>query len=330
MKRNLLKTLFVLPVSAVLLGGCAPTDKQIGILMPVEHAALQAAADGFVEGLKASGLAENKDFTIKLMNAGGKDADIVAYSKTLVAESMMTLGVGTGASKALLSASIDKGSTKPVLFTAVTDPVGERLVSSIENGSGFVTGTSDAQPIDAQIQLIKECIPAADKIGIIYTQSETNSEVQAIQAKAAAEALGLSVSVMTCTGPSDISSTAKSLCDVEGIDAIYIPTDNNIAANTNAVKQEANAKGVLVVAGEEGMLKAGGHVTLSINYRELGIRTGKMAAQIIKGEKQPGDIPVGTMKKEECEYVYSSANLAGSGITLPASVIAKSRDVSAN
>ena len=330
MKKNFIKTLLLIPTTAAFLSGCESTKNQIGILMPVEHVALQAAADGFVEGLEASGLKKGKDFTIKLMNAGGKDADIVAYSKTLVAESKMTLGVGTGASKALLSASIDKGSTKPVLFTAVTDPVGERLVSSIANGSGFVTGTSDAQPIDAQIELLKECLPAADKIGIIYTQSETNSVVQATQAQAAAQALGLAVEVETCTGPSDISTAAAALCAKEGLDAIYIPTDNNIAANTNAVKQEANAKGILVITGEEGMCKTGGHVTLSINYRELGKITGQMAAQILKGEKQPGEIPVGTMTKEECEYVYSSANLAGSGITLPASVLAKSRDVNAN
>ena len=329
MKKNLIKTLFLLPMTATLFSGCNSAKNQIGILMPVEHVALQAAADGFVKGLEDSGLTKDKDFTIKLMNAGGKDADIVAYSKTLVAESKMTLGVGTGASKALLSASIDKGSTKPVLFTAVTDPVGEKLVSSIANGSGFVTGTSDAQPIHAQIELLKECLPSADKIGIIYTQSETNSVVQANQAKAAAEELGLTVSIQTCTGPSDISSAASALCAVEGLDAIYIPTDNNIAANTNAVKQEANAKGILIIAGEEGMVRSGGHVTLSIDYHELGVRTGKMAAQILKGEKQPGEIPVGTMTKEECEYIYSSANLAGSGITLPESVTSKSRDINA-
>ena len=329
MKRNLIKTIFLLPVTAALFTGCNSTKNQIGILMPVEHVALQAAADGFVAGLEESGLVKGKDFNIKLMNAGGKDADLVAYAKTLVSRSIMTLGVGTGASKALYSASIDKGSTKPVLFTAVTDPVGEQLVSSIENGSGFVAGTSDAQPIQAQIELLKECLPSADKIGIIYTQSETNSVVQANQAKDAAEALGLSVVTQTCTGPSDISATANALCATDGLDALYIPTDNNIAANTNAVKEAANANGVLIIAGEEGMVKSGGHVTLSIDYTELGKRTGKMAAQIIKGEKEAREIPVGTMSKEECEYVYSSANLAGSGITLPESVLAKSRNVSA-
>ena len=328
-KIGLLKSMLLLPAAAALLGGCSKKTNQIGILLPVEHPALQAAADGFVAGLKSSGLEEGKDFTIKVMNAGGKSADISTYAKQLVAESMMTLGVATDPAVQLKAASIDKGLTNPVLFTAVTDPVDAKLVEKLENGKGFVTGTSDAQPIDAQIALIKECIPAVDKIGILYTQSETNSVVQARDAKAAAEALGIEVVERTVTGPSDISAVALALANMAGLDAIYIPTDNNIAANTNAVKEAANANSVLVVTGEEGMLKSGGHVTLSIDYTELGKRTGVMAAQIIKGEKKAAEIPVGTMTKEECKYVYSSANLAGSGITLPDSVLAKSTDVSA-
>lgn len=313
------------------LAGCNDSNKQIGILLPVEHPALQAAADGFVAGLKESGLSEGKDFTIKVMNAGGKAADITSFAKQLVSESIMTLGVATDSAVALKAASVDKGITNPVLFTAVTAPADPTtgLVESLENGKGFVTGTSDAQPIDAQIELIKECIPDADKIGILYTQTESNSVVQARDAKAAALANNLEVVEMTVTGSNDISATALALASVEGIDAIYIPTDNNIAANTNAVKEAANSKHVLVVTGEEGMLKSGGHVTLSIDYTELGKRTGKMAAQILKGEKKPAEIPVGVMNKDECEYVYSSANLAGSGITLPASVIAKARNVNA-
>ncbi len=326
---KLLKLALALPAAAALLSGCSNKAKQIGILLPVEHVALQAAADGFVQGLKDAGLEEGKDFKINLMNAGGKAADITAFAKQLVAESAMTLGVATDPAVALKAASIDKGSTNPVLFTAVTDPVGAALVEKLENGKGFVTGTSDAQPINAQIALIKECIPAVDKIGILYTQSETNSVVQAQDAQAAAQALGIAVEVKTVTGPSDISAQALALASIEGLDAIYVPTDNNIAANANAVKDAANSKGVLVVTGEEGMLKNGGHVTLSINYTELGKRTGAMAAQILKGEKKPAEIPVGTMALEDCEYVYSSANLAGSGITLPSSVTEKCRDVSA-
>ena len=109
----------------------------------------------------------------------------------------LTLGIGTGASKALYSAQINSGSTNPILFTAVTDAVAAELVESNENSGNYITGTSDANPVEAQISLIKECLPDAKKIGIIYTQSEVNSEVQANEAKEEAERQGLTVEVAT-------------------------------------------------------------------------------------------------------------------------------------
>lgn len=329
MKKNkFLSVLALATLAPLTLTGCDNAKWKIGILLPVEHVALQTCADGFVEGLKEAGLVEKKDFSIEFKNAGGKDVDLQAFAKQLVSTKCMTFGLGTGASQALKSASIDKGSLNPVLFSAVTDPVDAGLVETLENGKGFVTGSSDAQPIAEQIGLIKECLPEADKIGIIYTQSEPNSVIQADQAEAAATAAGLSVVRKTVTGPGDISSTALALANENGMDAIYVPTDNNIAANMNAVKQAANSKHVLIVAGEEGMLSSGGHITLSINYRELGKRTGLVAAQILKGEKMVYEIPVITMTKEDCKFVCSTANLAGSGIVLSQSVLDKCEDIS--
>ncbi len=329
MKKTKLISLLALATAAAGLASCGNKAKwQIGILLPVEHNALQSCADGFVEGLKEAGLKEGTDFSVEFRNAAGKDADLQNFAKQLVASKDMTFGLGTGASQALKSASIDKGSLNPVLFSAVTDPVDAGLVESLENGKGFVTGSSDAQPIAEQIALIKECLPEADKIGIIYTQSETNSIVQADQAEAAAKAAGLEVVRQTVTGPGDINTVALALASVDGMDAIYVPTDNNIAANMNAVKEAANSKHVLVVAGEEGMLSTGGHITLSIDYKELGKRTGEVAAQILRGEKKVYEVPVITMTKEDCKLVYSSVNLAASGIVLPQSVLDKCEDMS--
>lgn len=327
-KSKLLSLLALATLAPLTLAGCDNAKWKIGILLPVEHNALQSCANGFIEGLKSAGLEEGKDFSIEIKNAAGKDADLQNFAKQLVTSKCMTFGLGTGASQALKSASIDKGSLNPVLFSAVTDPVDAGLVESLENGKGFVTGSSDAQPIAEQIALVKECIPDADKIGIIYTQSETNSKVQADQAEEAAKLVGMSVVRQTVTGPGDINTVALALASEEGIDAIYVPTDNNIAANMNAVKEAANSKHVLVVAGEEGMLTTGGHITLSIDYKELGKRTGEVAAQILKGEKNVYEVPVMTMSKEDCKFVYSSANLAASGINLPQSVLDKSEDIS--
>ena len=334
---KLKQTLLLLLATPMLLAGCNGGDStseeqtsfKVGILLPVEHPALNLAAEGFQNGLNL-GLKNGKQATFEVRNASGKASDQALFAKDLVAQCDLTLGVGTGASVDLRSAAIDKGSVKPVLFTAVTDPVDAGLVQSMENGKGFVTGTSDMNPVAAQIALVKECLPEADKIGILYTQSESNSVVQANQAEAAATAAGMSVVKRTATNSSDVGSSALALAQEDGLDAIYIPTDNNIAANTDAVKSQLRNKRILVVTGEESMLAGCGALTLSIDYFELGKRTGAMAAEILNGEKLAKDIPVGVMSVEECEYVLSSENIAAYNLSIPAEVAGKCRDVNAD
>ena len=325
-KRHLVVGSFLL---MSMLSGCKDNRIQVGILQPVDHNALTATRLGFMEGLNEKGYGKDKVHFI-YENARGKEAELNNKSKTLVANSDLTLGIGTDASKALASAALDKGSTKPILFSAVTDPVGAGLVESLDVGKGFITGMSDDNPVEAQIELILECLSGkeVDKIGLLYTRSEENSVAQANRAKKVIEEHGITAITKTATGDADVSSTALALASEEGLDAIYIPTDNNIANKASEVKDAVSGKGILVVTGEKDMLVNCGAVTLSIDYFELGKRTGHMAASILSGEKEPKDIPVGYMALEECEYYYSSSNCADAGITLPASVLAKSKDVS--
>lgn len=325
-KLNLLKLSLVLSSISLLAGCNGGPSYHIGILLPVEHVALRLAQSGFEEAFKEAGLLNSK-VSIDVKNAGGDEATMQVMAKDLVVSNDMTLGVGTGASKALLSASKDQGKTNPVLFTAVTDPVDAKLVESAQVGKGFVTGASDRQPIDLQIGLVKEIFPEADKIGIIYTSSEENSVVQANQAEEIATGLGLGVVRKTVTGPSDISAVAELLAAEDGIDAIYVPTDNNIAANMNAIKQACNAHNVLSLCGEFGEVESGGHISYSFDYKELGYQTGKLAVRIFNGE-QAKNIPVYFMGADACSIKYSSANLAGTNITLPAEVLAKATDLS--
>ena len=327
MKKTKLLTLLPLLVMPFMTTGCS-SQKVIGILQPVQHNALGAAREGFEKGLKEGGLS---NFKIVYRNAGGNDADLVAYAKDLIDTCDLSLGIGTGASKALLGAEVNAGLSKPLLFTAVTDPVGAGLVKSADNPDGYVCGTTDANPVEAQIALIKEFNPSATKVGIMYTQTEENSKVQSDQAEAAIKAAGMTTDVKTCSNASDILTTAEALV-ADGVNAIYIPTDNNIAANMNAIKQSVKNKNVLVVCGEENLLEQGGHVTLSIDYFNLGLNTGKMAAEILKGQKKATDFKVEAVPASNCEYVFSTANLTDAGLTMPETMKAAHqwRDVGAN
>ena len=315
LKKLALLAILALPFSAAL-SSCS-SAKTIGILQPVQHLALDAAREGFIKGLEDEGLT---GFKINYRNAGGNSADISAFAKDLVDTSKLVLGIGTGASVALKGAMDNAGLNKPVLFTAVTDPVDAGLVESRENKTGHVCGTTDAQPIEEQITLIKEFKPTATKVGIMYTQTEINSKVQSDQAEAAIKAAGMSAVVKTCSNASDVNATASALV-ADGVDAIYLPTDNNVAANMNAVKSAVTNRGVLIVCGEENMLSVGGHVTLSIDYFGLGYSTGKMAAAILKGEKKTTDFPVVPVASSECAYVYSSKNLESAGLSMPETLL---------
>ena len=313
MKKKMLTLLALAAMPlAMSMSACSKSSYTIGILQPVEHIALGAARDGFKAGLKEGGISNAK---IDYRNAGGNDADLNILAKDLVDTCNLTLGIGTGAALALKGAEDNAGLSKPLLFTAVTDPVTAGLVSSKENTTGYVCGTTDANPVEEQIALVKEFKPSASKVGIMYTQTEVNSKVQSDQAEAAIKKAGMTPVIKTCSNSSDIKATALALADA-GVDAIYLPTDNNIAANMNAVKEAAANKKVLVVCGEENMLKNGGHVTLSIDYYNLGLATGKMAAQILKGEKKATDFPVVPVASSECTFAYSATNLSSAGLSM--------------
>ena len=290
----------------------------IGILQPVEHPALEAARNGFVAGIQEGGYAA-AHFSYR--NAAGNSADLTLLAKDLADTCTISLGIGTDAALALKGAEDNAGYKKPLFFTAVTDPVAAKLVSSKENKKGYVCGTTDANPVEEQIALIKEFKPDAKKVGIMYTQTEVNSKVQSDQAEAAIKKAGMGALIKTCSNSSDIKATALALVDA-GCDAIYVPTDNNIAANMNAVKEAASHREVLIVCGEENMLTKGGHVTLSIDYYNLGLATGRMAVSVLKGEKKVTDFPVVPVASSECSYVYSSLNLTSAGLSMPDSLLA--------
>ena len=340
MKSKLNALLLTIPM---LLGACSSSNRvdmnawkfspaneneiRIGILQPVEHEALEQARLGFIEAVNENAVTNTRKVTFNYQNAGGVEADQNTLAKNLVASSDMTLGIGTGASQSLQAAALNSGNTNPIIFTAVTDAVDANLVDSNENPGQFITGSSDANPVEAQIDLIKECLPDATTIGIMYTQSETNSEVQANQAEAEALKQGLQVVRATCTDSSDIAAVANDLCGNRGIQALYVPTDNNLAAHFGPVKVAVEAFHILTVCGETAIMRQGGHITLSVDYFELGKKAGLDAAKIINGTKKPNEIPVETMSIEECEFVMCSANINAAGLTLPESITSKCTDV---
>lgn len=294
--------------------GEAPSGaKKVGVIQLVKHEALDSSYNGFVEGLKEAGFNDGENLVIDFNNAQGDQSNTTTIAQKLKNDNPdLIFAIATPAAQAVANQT----SEIPIVITSVTDPKVAGLVDSNEAPGGNVTGTSDLTPVEDQINLIKEILPEAKRLGVMYTSSEDNSILQAEMAKTAGEAAGFEVSEYTVSKTEDIMAVSQSA--IGKVDAIYIPTDNLLAANMTAVSQITTPAKIPLIVGEKGMMEQGGLATKGIDYLELGKQTGAMAARILNGEK-PADMPI---EYQEESVLYVNQKVADElGITLPQSVL---------
>ena len=259
----------------------------IGVLQLVEHAALDAAYQGFIDSLAEDGYVDGDTIEVDYQNAQGDQANLMTMSERFVKDNVdLILAIATPAAQAVAAATTEI----PILITAVTDPVAAKLAESMEVPGMNVTGTTDAGPIDKQLALLQEMFPEIETLGVIYNSSEVNSEVQAKQAEEIAKSMGWEVRFGTITSVNDIEQVALSM--IGRVQAIYAPTDNTIASAMPNLVKVAEEKKIPIMCGEPGMVEAGGLVSIGIDYYKLGFQTGKMAVQILKGEAEPASMPI--------------------------------------
>ena len=283
---------------------------KIGVIQLVEHAALDATYEGFVDGLKEAGLEVGKNITIDYQNAQGDQSNCQTIATKLVNDANdLILAIATPAAQAVANTTKDI----PILVTAVTDPADSKLVASNEVPGGNVSGTSDLTPVKEQIALIPQIVPEAKTVGLVYCSSEANSKFQIEIAKEAAEALGLQTIEATVSNSNEIQQVVQSL--VGKVEAIYIPTDNMLAAGMATVAQVTTPAGIPVIVGEEGMVNNGGTATYGINYYNLGKLTATQAVAILKEGKNPAEMPI--EYSSDCDLVLNEEAAKQMGITLP-------------
>ena len=280
-----------LAVSIGLLAGCggdtAKTDKayNIGVVQLVEHGALDAANKGFVDGLASKGYKDNVKFDQQ--NAQADQSNLQNIAQRFVSNKVdLICAIATPSAQTVANLTKDI----PIVATAVTDYEEAKLVESNEKPGGNVTGTTDMNPIEQQVDLLLRFAPNAKAIGIIYCSSEVNSQKQADIMKAYTESKGIRVLEATVSTVNDIQQAAQSL--VGKVDAIYVPTDNILASAMPTLASITIPAKLPVVAGADTMVKAGGIATVGIDYYKLGFQTGEMAADILSGKAKPADMPI--------------------------------------
>lgn len=259
---------------------------KIGISQFAEHPALDDVRRGFEDELKSLGV--EADITYKNSQGDTGVAGVIAQ-KFVSDKSDLIFGIAT------VSAQAVKQSTDkiPVLFSAVTDPVNSQLVKTMDKVGGNVTGTTDATPMEKQLELFKKINPEIKRIGIIYNTSESNSEIQVANAKEIGAKLGLEIRAVGVNNINDIPQAVNSL--VSKVDGFYTITDNIVASAINLISMAANERGLVTVGAEEAHVKGGILLTDGLSYYELGRQTGRMAKEILVDGKKPEDMPVETL-----------------------------------
>jgi putative ABC transport system substrate-binding protein len=314
MRKRIWISLLIIAMIGGLLGGCGKKDKlyKIGVNQLVRHAALDASYQGFVDALKEAGYIDGENIKIDYQIAQNDQSTLNTIATKLVNDgSDLILAIATPSAQAVANATKDI----PILVTAVTDPAGSGLVESNEVPGGNVSGTSDLTPVRQQIELITKLVPNAKKIAILYSSSESNSKIQVEMAKEAAEEFNLVVEEATVSGTNDIEQVVQSL--IGKVDAIYAPTDNTIASGMPTVAMVANANGIPVICGEEGMVGKGGLATYGIDYYKLGWLTGKQAVRIIKGEADTATMPIEYLPDDEYSLTVNEEVAEQLGIEIP-------------
>ena len=291
-------------------GASATSDKvyNIGICQQLEHPALDAATEGFQAALKDK-LGDNVTFDVQ--NAQNEQANAATIANNFVANNVdLILANATTALQCAAAAT----SEIPILGTSVTDYATALEIDDWSGTTGRnISGTSDLAPLDEQENMLVELFPDAKTVGILYCSAEPNSKYQATVFEQELEADGISYKEFTASDSNDIGSVVQSA--VEQVDVIYIPTDNTMAGNTEAVNNITLPAGIPVIAGEEGICKGCGVATLSISYYDIGYKAGEMAYDILVNGAD-----VSTMKVEYAPNVtkkYNKSVCETLGITIP-------------
>ncbi|MGC5327403.1 ABC transporter substrate binding protein [Brevibacillus sp. SYSU BS000544] len=296
--------LFLSLALAVVLGGCGTSSKEpvttgaeksmkIGITQFVEHPALDTIQKGIVDGLAESGYQDGKNLAIDFQNAHGEMNNTISIAQKFAGDQKdMVIAITTPSSQAVAKTIQDV----PVIFSTVTDPISAQLVNSLDKPDKNVTGTSDKVSMGRQLELIQKFMPAIKKIGVLYTTSEVNSEVQVKELEEAAQAKGIEVVRSGISSITEIQLGTQTL--VDQVEAILIPIDNSVVSSFDGVLMVAEKAKIPVFASDIDTVKRGAVATYGIDYYKMGKQTGQMAARVLKGQKV-ADTPVEVSKETD-------------------------------
>ncbi len=294
----------------------------IGIGQYAEHGSLDNCREGFLEGLAEEGIVEGENLTVYYENAQA-DGGTASQIFTNFAARDVDLFCAIATPMAQSAYSVAMKSDIPVIYTAVTDPVAAELANADGSSVGDITGTSDKLPVEQQLQMIREILPDAETIGIMYTTSEVNSQTTIEEYKAAAPDYGFTIVESGVSSSADIPLAADSL--LSQVDCITNLTDNTVVASLPVILDKAAALNIPVFGSEIEQVRIGCLASMGLDYIELGKQTGRMAAKVLKGEAKASEMNYEVI--QEASFYGNSAVAENLGITLPEDLTANAAEM---
>ncbi len=322
MAKRTLRTL----IGATLLAAAGLVQAQdvrtVAITQIVEHPALDAVYQGVKDELAAQGFKEGENLKVMHESAQGNSAIASQIARKFVGDSPdVIVAIATPSAQTVAAAA----RNIPVIFSAVTDPVGAKLVPALEASGTNISGVSDMLPIDKHLDLLLRVMPDAKRIGTVYNPGEANavSLVNLLEERLAARDLELVKAAATKT--SEVLGASRSL--VGEVDAIYLTTDNTVISAVEAVISVGERASIPVFAADTATVSRGAVAALGFNYYNHGRQTGAMVARVLNGDK-PGDMPVETM--DTLDLFVNPAAAERMGITLSDDLIQDAKEVVKN
>ncbi len=294
----------------------------IGISQFAVHGSLDNCREGFLEGLAEEGIEEGKNLTVLYENANGDGAVSSQIASGFISQKAdLICAIATPAAQSAYSAA--RKENIPVIYTAVTDPVSAELANEDKTPVGEITGTSDRLPVTEQLAMIREILPDAKKIGIMYSTSEVNSLSTLEEYKEAAAEYGFEIVESGVSTAADVPLAADQL--VEKVDCINNLTDNTVVSALQVVLDAAGKKGIPVFGSEIEQVKNGCLASVGLDYVELGKQTGRMAAKVLKGEAKASEM---SFEIIEGGSFYGNSKVAENlGITLPEDLVSDAAEM---
>ena len=343
-KMNLIKKLGIIAIGATLMAGCTPkadtaqsadtettaeqssatesakaetTDstemKKIGVIQLVEHKSLDIIYNSFKDELKNLGYVDGENVKITFQNAQGDMSNITSIVQGFEGDKQdVVVGIATPVAQGAMSLT----KTTPVVFSAVTDPIGAGILTDMNAPDKGMTGTSDAVQIDKIMDLALQITPDVKKVGFIYNPGEDNSVTNLGLLENYVKEKNLELETVSISTSADLQTAAASL--FEKVDVIFVSNDNTVAEAMPILTSEAIKAKKPIYVGADSMVMDGGLATVGIDYTDLGKETAKMVDEILKG-KSVNEIPVKVFKDDLFIYVNTDT-AAALGIEIPESI----------